>query len=150
MPGFINVDIREDVNPDICTDISDLSQFKDQSVDYILAHDVAEHFPHEKVWAVLVEWIRCLKIGGKIEIQVPSIDRIYADRDKIINRHKGDSSLRFSRLIFGGQDYPSNFHCVCFTYEFFKLMESKLNLKIVKYYPEIGLYNHAVIMEKVK
>jgi len=148
LEGFINVDIRADINPDICMDISNLSRFKTRSVDYILAHDILEHFSHSEVWDVLAEWIRCLKVGGRIEIQVPSIDRIYKDRDKIIKNHNGDSSKRFSQLIFGGQTYSANFHCVCFTPEFFKLMMKKLNLDLVKYFPEIGLYNHKIILEK--
>lgn len=145
---FINVDIRDDVDPDYCLDISDLSLFKTGSIDYIVAHDILEHFSHRKVWSVLQEWVRCLKVGGRIEIMVPSIDRIYADRKRILDRHKGDSTARFSRLIFGGQDYPANFHCVCFTKEFFELAEDKLNLRIVRYLPEIGLYNQAIILEK--
>ena len=147
---FINIDIREDVQPDMCMNITCLDKFKDKTVDFILAHDILEHFSHREIWAVLKEWIRCLKIGGQIEIQVPSIDRIYADRDNLINRYRGDSSLRFSQLIFGGQDYASNFHFVCFTYEFFQLVAKTLNLKIVKYNETVGNYNHSVIFEKLK
>lgn len=150
LDDFINIDIRPEVNPDMCMDISDLSAFETNTIDYILAHDVLEHFSHTKVKDVFTEWVRCLKIGGQIEFQVPSIDRIYADRNEIINRHKGDSTTRFSRLIFGGQDYPSNYHFVCLTPEFFEFMAEKLNLKIVDYFPEVGLYNHKVILEKLK
>lgn len=149
LDGFINIDIRADVNPDICCDISKLTPFANDSVDFILAHDVLEHFPHAKVWEVLTEWVRCLKVGGRLEIRVPSIDRIYRDRNKLINDYGGDSSLRFSQLIFGGQDYPANFHCVFFTEEFFKLMTSKLGVKIFEYTPLIGKYNHQVVVEKV-
>jgi len=146
---FLNVDIRPEVKPDIILDISDLSQFENQTFSYILAMDILEHFPHARVWPVLTEWVRCLKIGGQIEIQVPSIDRIYKDRDKLVNNYDGDSSLRFSQLIFGGQGYQDNFHCVFFTPEFFKLMPKRLGLEITKYFPEIGLYNHKVIMTKI-
>jgi len=150
LDGFVNIDVREAVNPDICMDISRLDRFADNSVDYILAHDVVEHFSHRVIWDVLAEWSRCLKIGGRLEIQVPSIDRIYMDRNKLIQAFDGDSSLRFSQLIFGGQDYGANFHCVCLTYEFFQLFDTKLGLKIVQYFPAIGKYNHAVIVEKTK
>lgn len=148
--GFVNIDIRPDVNPDICMNIADLSRFGEKTIDYILVHDALEHFPHRKVWAVLKEWVRVLRVGGRIEIQVPSIDRIYKDRNKLINKYGGDSSLRFSQLLFGGQTYRANFHYVCFTLEFFKLIETKLGMRIVQYFPEVGLYNHKVILERVK
>ena len=145
---FVNVDFRKDVNPDFCCDVSKLSIFKDEEFDFILAEDILEHFSHRDIWNVLAEWLRVLKGGGKLQIQVPSIDRIYADRDYIINYYKGDSTNRFSKLIFGGQDYAGNFHTVCFTKEFFVLVEQKLNVKIVEYTPEIGQYNQGAIFEK--
>jgi len=149
MPGFINADIRPEVKPDMCIDISELSQFKDGEFTYMLAHDVLEHFPHAQVWTVLANWIRCLAVGGRLEIQVPSIDRIYADRKNLIERYGGDSSGRFSKLIFGGQSYPANFHFVCFTPEFFQLVAKKFGLKIESYSP-VGLYNHKVIFLRLK
>lgn len=147
---FINIDIREDVLPDVCCDISNLSQFKSNSVDYILAHDVVEHFSHRQVWDVLQEWVRVLKVGGEIEIQVPSIDRIFEKRDETIKNHNGDSSKRFSQLIFGGQDYPSNFHTLAITKEFFRLMEKRLGLALVNYFPKVGNFNHKAILKKLK
>lgn len=147
--GFLNMDIRSEVNPDILGDVSDLSQFASETFSYIRAEDILEHISHRRTWLVLAEWVRCLKIGGILEIQVPSIERIIADKDVILGRHSGDSTDRLSQLIFGGQDYPANFHTACFTYGFFKLAEKKLPIKISKY-SEIGLYNHQVYFEKIR
>jgi hypothetical protein len=147
---YLNVDIREDVNPDVCCDISKLSIFESNYFNKIIAHDVLEHFSHLVVWSVLEEWIRVLAVNGELEIQVPSIDRIIASRDEIIRRAGGDSTGRFSKLIFGGQDYPSNFHSVCFTYEFFVLAAKKYGLLITKYNPTVGLFNHSVTLMKLK
>jgi SAM-dependent methyltransferase len=142
--GFLNVDGRQEVYPDIVMDIMDLSRFKDNTFSYIKAHDVFEHIPHPKVWPVLTEWVRCLKKDGILEIQVPSIDRIIRARNKLIQDAQGDSSLRFSQLIFGGQTYAANFHYVCYTIEFFELATKKLPIKILEYIPEIGKFNHQV------
>jgi len=147
-PDYLNIDLRPEVNPDVCMDVSDLSRFADKAFDYILAEDILEHFSHRKIWDVLTEWVRCLSVGGKLDIRVPSIDRILAKRDLLISSFGGDSSFRFSQLIFGGQNYSGNFHNVCLTREFFELAEKKLNLKIIVY-NEIGEYNHQVIFEKL-
>lgn len=149
LDGFLNVDGRTEVSPDIVMDITDLSRFKDGTFSYIFAHDVFEHVPHAKVWPVLIDWVRCLAVGGILEIQVPSIDRMIAARDKIIADSGGDSSLRFSQLIFGGQTYQANFHYVCYTKEFFELVTKKLPVKIDRYLPEVGKFNHQIYYKKV-
>lgn len=148
-PGFINADIRPDVQPDIVMDVTDLSQFRDGSLEYVMAHDVLEHISHAKTWEVLTEWVRCIQIGGTLEIQVPNIDLILRNKDMILAEDDGDSSKRLSHDIFGHQDYPTNFHYAVFTYSFFKCMEKRLNLKINKYIPETG-HNHRVYFTKLE
>ena len=41
--GFVNIDIREDVNPDVVDDVFKLKKFEKNSVDLIYACHVLEH-----------------------------------------------------------------------------------------------------------
>src|ERR1700704_6233401 len=51
----------------------------DQTVDEIVASHVLEHVPHREVAAVLRDWVRALKKGGKIRIAVPDFKTIAED-----------------------------------------------------------------------
>jgi predicted SAM-dependent methyltransferase len=103
----INMDNRSLPNVQMVGDARKL-EFKDEHFDYILASDIIEHFPISKTENLLKEWSRVLKIGGIMEIRTPNIEWVamyYAQkRDcKFVSWH-----------IFGGQDYPGNYHYVIF------------------------------------
>ena len=53
--------------------------YPDNSVDEIRASHVLEHFSHRQVPAVLKEWTRVLKKGGKLKIAVPDLKQIAED-----------------------------------------------------------------------
>jgi predicted SAM-dependent methyltransferase len=112
--GFINIDIRELPGVNLVTNIENLDKYyTPESVDEINAYDVLEHFSFNKTVGVLTNWISKLKVGGKIIVRVP-------DLTKIFSRFL-ENQLPFfeaQRLLFGGQDYPSNFHCAGFSQEY--------------------------------
>jgi len=109
LDGFINIDIREDVRPDIVLDVSYLDGIKDGTIDYILASHVLEHFPHWLTETILKEWIKKIKIGGVLELVVPDIK---ASVKKLFNDKTFDVGIR---EIYGDQDYPFNYHCTGFS-----------------------------------
>jgi predicted SAM-dependent methyltransferase len=103
----INMDNRALSNVQVIGDVRKL-EFPDNHFGYILASDVIEHFPISKTEDLLKEWARVLKIGGIMEIRTPNIEWVvkhyYTTRDcKFVSWH-----------IFGGQDYPGNYHYVIF------------------------------------
>jgi len=119
-PGFLNLDQCEPA--DIIHDLRERWPFDDNSVDYFMAHDVAEHidskdFPGNKgkIW-FLNEAYRCLRPGGILDLVVPTVkgfgafqdpthvsfwtpnDRFYfcAERDPITHLYKiWDERVRF-------------------------------------------------------
>ncbi len=71
VPDFINIDLY---NPkaQIKADVKFLP-FKDNSVDYIWASHIIEHFHYFEAFDVLREWYRVLKVGGKLMIETPNL-----------------------------------------------------------------------------
>lgn len=61
--------------PEVISDIRDLP-FDDDYADEIMAIHVVEHFYIWDVPALLKEWIRVLKPGGKMIIEVPDLEKI--------------------------------------------------------------------------
>ena len=105
----INMDMRGELEGiDVVGDVRDLSQFEDGSFDYILASDVVEHFPITQIPDLIKEWSRVLARFGILEIRTPSLHYL-ADH---YMKHKDAKFI--SHHIFGGQDYPGNYHFVIF------------------------------------
>lgn len=108
--GFKTVDLSKEHEVDFRADVSDLSMFKDGTVDEIYASQILEHFPHVKTVAVLKEWNRVLRPGGKITIGVPDFARAielyqqYGLTDYIANS------------LYGDQIYDLAFHYAPFTF----------------------------------
>lgn len=108
-PGFINIDGVSRPHVHHIQSVVDLSNFASGSVDFIYTSHVLEHFPHGFTSGVLKEWHRVIKPGGALCISVP-------DFDKIVDIYKaadGDMNA-IVQPLFGGQDYPFNFHYTAF------------------------------------
>ena len=104
IPGFTGMDCDAHDGVDIVGDISDLSQFESDAVEEIYASHVLEHFPHTQTLAVLAEWCRVLKKGGKLYLAVPDFD---ATMD--IARSSGLSEW-VRNYLWGDQKYKTAFH----------------------------------------
>jgi len=93
-PGMDNVDAIG--NPNVKADVRELEMYEDGSIDEVYAIHVFEHLPRLEVDGVLTEWCRILKPGGKLVMEMPSMDKI---ADLI---HNGERNVRLTLLgIFG-------------------------------------------------
>lgn len=118
--GFINVDGRKEVNPDVVCNIENIdSLFSD--IDLIYACHVLEHFPKKPssfckvTWSdVLNKFNSCLKQGGTLRIAVPDIENIISYYQKSKNI---DELFAF---FWGGQKYDFDFHYYGWTFESLK------------------------------
>ena len=78
LDGYINCDFHDNYSgilPDVICDIRELP-FPDGFADEVLAVHVLEHFYIWEAEAVVKEWMRVLKPGGKLIIEVPCLDKI--------------------------------------------------------------------------
>jgi predicted SAM-dependent methyltransferase len=75
-PGWISIDL--DPAADIQADLHDLSMIESDSADAVAAIHVLEHFYVWEAEDLIREWKRILKPGGKMIIEVPCLDKIFA------------------------------------------------------------------------
>tara|TARA_B000000609_G_C24118358_1_gene318086 strand:- start:349 stop:900 length:552 start_codon:yes stop_codon:yes gene_type:complete len=111
IPGFIHIDAMEHPHVDYVQDISDLSNFSDESVDLVYACHVLEHFKRDDTQRILNEWARVLKLKGTIRLSVPDFESIC----EIYQTHK-DISL-IEGPVVGGQTNIYNFHYTVFDFK---------------------------------
>jgi len=74
--GWINVDLHSDI-ADIKCDLRKLEIASD-SADAVAAIHVLEHFYEWEVSDVLTEWKRILKPNGKMILELPCMDKVFA------------------------------------------------------------------------
>jgi len=108
-PDFVNVDAIPRPHVHYVGNISRLSMFRDQSVDFLYASHCLEHVSYRKTVEVLAEWYRVLKPGGVLRISVPDLDLlidIYESCDRNLNYIIGQ--------LYGGHDNSYNVHMAIF------------------------------------
>tara|TARA_R110000824_G_scaffold285090_2_gene473261 strand:+ start:8227 stop:8775 length:549 start_codon:yes stop_codon:yes gene_type:complete len=104
IPGFVNVDIREDVGPELLDDVFKLEKVKNNSVDLIYACHVLEHADYKESETALKRWFEVLKEGGKLRLAVPDMEAHFAH----YYYHK---DLRLLHSTFwGSQKHPYDYH----------------------------------------
>lgn len=123
---WINIDSREECNPDLVCDIRKLP-YEDSTIDRLLASDVLEHIGRLEVTNVLQEWYRVLKSGSLLIIKTPNVDTI-------IDAYKTHQILfdEFIRKMYGQQDYNGNYHYTGFCPENIKQLLEKAGFKVFK------------------
>ena len=96
--GFLNIDGSSFVGADLVMDISAnsiMSEFDENSIEFILANDIIEHFTHWEAIDILCAIFKIMKPGGSCQVRMP-------DTDQIINSQLSTSDK--IRLLYGGQD----------------------------------------------
>lgn len=80
---WLNLDLYEQTDSngvpyalDVKTDAKDLSMFKDETVDIIVAHHLVEHIAIHDLDTYITEWRRVLKVGGMLSIFVPNLKEL--------------------------------------------------------------------------
>lgn len=72
-PGFVQVDIREDVEADIIDDVFKLEKFGEERADLIYYCHGLEHVDKAGAPVALKRWYDVLKPGGVLRLSVPDI-----------------------------------------------------------------------------
>ncbi len=99
--------------------------YADGSVDEIRASHVLEHFPYRQLGAVIADWVRCLKKGGKLKIAVPDFARLA--RDYLEGVEQPNESY-----IMGGQQDRNDYHQSMFDRERLKKLMADAGLVLIQ------------------
>lgn len=103
MPGFINVDAREEVNPDVIDDVGN-PQMAYPPADLVYACHVLEHFKRSEIVSVLKRWRALLKPGGILRLSVPDLKEICIYHVHTLNLKA------LENLLYGSQKHNYDFH----------------------------------------
>lgn len=102
--GFTNIDIREDVEPDLVDNVFELNKAEDNSVDLIYVCHVLEHATRDESKKALKRWHEVLKPGGILRVAVPDLEACFeyymATKDLDI----------LQSMLYGSQKHPYDFH----------------------------------------
>jgi len=127
--GYINVDIRKDVNPDVVWNLEVTPYpFQTESAEEILFKDSLEHISWRKIPDVIAECRRILRKGGRLLIQAPDMEEIA--RRVIFDMNNDWKAISF--WVYGEQDYPENLHKSGFTIPSITRLLEENGFKVVK------------------
>lgn len=88
------------------------------SCEEILARHILEHFSHLETQNVLAGWLRLLKPGGVLKVEVPNLGWQVRQYAALLETGQGShTEAELVELMFGGQEYPGNAHLTGFTEE---------------------------------
>ena len=108
LPGFVNIDkvAWGTLGADVIADVLDLNMYADSEVDYIHAYGLLEHIPPWDTSRALTEWLRVLRPGGTIHIEVPDLYRVF---EGWLVTGDLDEQLAIN-LIYGGNKEPNKIY----------------------------------------
>jgi predicted SAM-dependent methyltransferase len=105
--GWKILNIQKKPGVDFIGDITDLSQFDDQSVEEVYASHILEHVRIAQINQTFKGIYRILKKSGKFYISVPNLESI---AEVFLQLPEGLDKYNLSRLIYGGQIDNYDFH----------------------------------------
>jgi ubiquinone/menaquinone biosynthesis C-methylase UbiE len=136
-PKFINIDFPSNWSgrkPNIECDIREIP-LPDNHADSAYAIHVLEHFYRWETESVLTEWIRVLKPGGKLIIEVPCLDKVISIFSRSIALKKEINPQATMYRLYGDPVYkdPVMVHRWCFSVGELIALFEKLGLKEARY-----------------
>lgn len=112
--GFTNVDLHDQTTnfprPDVVADIRALP-FDDESAEEAHAIHVIEHFYEWEAETVLREWKRVLKPGGRLVLELPSLDKVFAYIAFCLNKKQAMKIQMTLWPIYGDHGWKSPAMC---------------------------------------
>ena len=137
--GWKILNIQKKDNVDFVGDISDLSQFKENSINEIYASHVFEHIKYIDAKETLLGIHRVLAQGGKFYISVPDMDVLC----KILIDKQKDPTVKIHalKMMFGGQIDEYDFHYFGYNFDLLNGLLKNVGFKNIEKVKTFSLFN---------
>ena len=113
--GWKILNIQKKPEVDYVGDISDLSQFEENSIQEVYASHVFEHVQRKNITKTILEIYRVLKPSGKFHVSVPDMDVLFK---LFINPNRNNKQrIHILGMIFGGQIDDFDIHYFGWNFE---------------------------------
>jgi len=137
--GWKILNIQKKDNVDFIGDISDLTQFKDKSINEIYASHVFEHIKYIDAKDTLLGIHRVLSDGGKFYISVPDMEILF--KQFLEKRNHTKDKIHIIRMIFGGQKDEHDFHYFGWDFELLSGLLKNVGFKHIKKVNSFSIFN---------
>jgi len=152
LKGYLNCDFSDNYSgekPDVECDVRKLP-FSDDFADEVLAVHILEHFYIWEVEDIVTEWMRVLKPGGQMIIEVPCLDKIIGQFIKF----DGCPPIKLGMGgLYGKVDHKDKrmAHHWCYSVSQLKALMSHIGMKEVEEKdPKYHIANRDMRIEAVK
>tara|TARA_B100000674_G_C37792034_1_gene892219 strand:+ start:21 stop:539 length:519 start_codon:yes stop_codon:yes gene_type:complete len=136
--GWKILNIQKSDNVDFVGDITNLDQFKENSIDEIYASHVLEHVNQNDIENTLIGIYRILSNKGKFYVSVPDLDilcKMFLDPSSSL-----DIKWHTMRMMFGGQTDKYDFHYFGWNFLFLNGYLNKIGFKNIERVKTFSLF----------
>ena len=137
--GWKILNIQKSDNVDFVGDITNLDQFKENSIDEIYASHVLEHVNQNDIENTLIGIYRILSNKGKFYVSVPDLDilcKMFLDPNSSL-----DIKWHTMRMMFGGQTDKYDFHYFGWNFEFLNEYLTTAGFKKIERVKSFSIFN---------
>ena len=145
--GWKILNIQKRDNVDFVGDISDLSQFKDNSISEVYASHVFEHVKYIDVKKTLLGIYRILTYGGKFYISVPNMNVLF--RQFLEKKNQTKTKIKIMRMIFGGQIDEYDFHYFGWDFELLSGLLKNVGFEEIEKVDKFSIFTHDTSNEDI-
>ena len=145
--GWKILNIQKRDNVDFVGDISDLSQFKDNSISEVYASHVFEHVKYIDVKKTLSGIYRILTSGGKFYISVPNMNVLF--RQFLEKKNQTKTKIKIMRMIFGGQIDEYDFHYFGWDFELLSGLLKNVGFDEIEKVEKFSIFTHDTSNEDI-
>ncbi|WP_440936611.1 class I SAM-dependent methyltransferase [Candidatus Pelagibacter sp.] len=145
--GWKILNIQKKDNVDFVGDISDLSQFKDNSISEVYASHVFEHVKYIDVKKTLSGIYRILTSGGKFYISVPNMNVLF--RQFLEKKNQTKTKIKIMRMIFGGQIDEYDFHYFGWDFELLSGLLKNVGFDEIEKVEKFSIFTHDTSNEDI-
>ena len=145
--GWKILNIQKRDNVDFVGDISDLSQFKDNSISEVYASHVFEHVKYIDVKKTLSGIYRILASGGKFYISVPNMNVLF--RQFLEKKNQTKTKIKIMRMIFGGQIDEYDFHYFGWDFELLSGLLKNVGFDEIEKVEKFSIFTHDTSNEDI-